>query len=531
MDQLNLTNLDPNETRLVLLMITAVYVQRQSLNTGKLFIIVPYRNDAVGHRAQQLAQFKDFVRKSFPSNTKLLVIEQGNSAPFNRGLLLNIGVSLLPKDTKATDLVCFHDVDLIPQSVLDYITELKPGTVRHIASNFGRYKGLADYLGGILLMTYGDFVKINGFPNNYWGWGGEDDELRNRINRAKLKKEPGTTTITDLENLPDWKQKKDILDNTVGRLKGDEKARLKKWYLNNPNVEGLSTIDYKVLARSDTTIVDFQVPGPKVAMLFLSISDLSYPKIWEKYLQNEYTSVFTHFKNIKDVKVKWFKQTAIPNVRTQWGHLTNAYLALVREAMKDPRNEWFQFVSDSCLPARPFEEYYNFLKTAGTGQSFIHQMPRNPVNIDKTRNPQAKKYIKNAKFSWIKHSGWFCLHRTHAQQLLSVPNIKLFNEIPAGDEHILSTIYNPRTFTDKVITWVDWDFTEREVQKLTDKKEKLLAQGVPRDAPEIQAIREEKWRVGSHPRTYTSPSAANLPEIKASGAFFFRKVPLPNPVL
>ena len=30
------------------------------------------------------------------------------------------------------------------------------------------------------------FVKVNGFPNNFWGWGAEDDELRLRVLDAQL---------------------------------------------------------------------------------------------------------------------------------------------------------------------------------------------------------------------------------------------------------------------------------------------------------------------------------------------------------
>jgi hypothetical protein len=35
--------------------------------------------------------------------------------------------------------------------------------------------------GGITIFTKEQFWKINGFSNEYWGWGGEDDDLYKRV--------------------------------------------------------------------------------------------------------------------------------------------------------------------------------------------------------------------------------------------------------------------------------------------------------------------------------------------------------------
>lgn len=48
-----------------------------------------------------------------------------------------------------------------------------------------RYSGNPKYIGGAVAFSKEDFKRINGFPNNFWGWGGEDDEMRHRINEVR----------------------------------------------------------------------------------------------------------------------------------------------------------------------------------------------------------------------------------------------------------------------------------------------------------------------------------------------------------
>lgn len=45
-----------------------------------------------------------------------------------------------------------------------------------VLAYFGRlpYK---TYFGGVSALSPEQYLKMNGFPNNYWGWGGEDDDI------------------------------------------------------------------------------------------------------------------------------------------------------------------------------------------------------------------------------------------------------------------------------------------------------------------------------------------------------------------
>ena len=43
-----------------------------------------------------------------------------------------------------------------------------------------------NFFGAVTGFTTGNMRQINGFPNVYWGWGGEDDEIWQRVRYAGL---------------------------------------------------------------------------------------------------------------------------------------------------------------------------------------------------------------------------------------------------------------------------------------------------------------------------------------------------------
>jgi hypothetical protein len=59
--------------------------------------------------------------------------------------------------------------------VLEKVT-ISTGTKTHSLSRLP----YTEFFGGVSGLTVEQFRKINGFPNAFWGWGGEDDDLWNR---------------------------------------------------------------------------------------------------------------------------------------------------------------------------------------------------------------------------------------------------------------------------------------------------------------------------------------------------------------
>jgi|TARA_Y100000361_G_scaffold101445_1_gene91203 hypothetical protein len=146
----------------------------------KLAIIVPYRD-----RQKELDVFLphiDSFLKDKNVNYQVIVIEQRDERPFNRGKLFNAAFDLIKDEF---DYFCFHDVNLLPMvDECDYSYKEKP---THLASVIDdSYYPYEEFIGGVFIMTKEDFQKVNGFSNEYWGWGYEDNDLLERIKDKKV---------------------------------------------------------------------------------------------------------------------------------------------------------------------------------------------------------------------------------------------------------------------------------------------------------------------------------------------------------
>jgi N-terminal domain of galactosyltransferase/N-terminal region of glycosyl transferase group 7 len=143
-----------------------------------LLIFIPYRNRE-DHLRQCVPHLERFIQ-SVP--IRIVVLEQADSKPFNRGKLLNAGYSLLKTEAEC---VCFHDVDLLPMDAnCDYTPR---STTCHLGGRLEQYgyrRPYPEYFGGVIITPVSDFKKVNGFSNDYWGWGAEDDDLYVRYQMA-----------------------------------------------------------------------------------------------------------------------------------------------------------------------------------------------------------------------------------------------------------------------------------------------------------------------------------------------------------
>ena len=144
----------------------------------RLAIIVPYRD-----RRKQLDIFiphMDSFLKDKGIDYQIIVAEQRDDRPFNRGKLCNVVFNTVKDDF---DYFCFHDVNLLPLTDdSDYSYPKKPTHLASIVDD--EFIPYEEFIGGVFLINKEHFEQINGFCDEYWGWGYEDDDLLERM-RAK----------------------------------------------------------------------------------------------------------------------------------------------------------------------------------------------------------------------------------------------------------------------------------------------------------------------------------------------------------
>jgi hypothetical protein len=220
-------------------------------NQLKIAIIVPYRDlHPAQKRAEHLEKFIAymgiFMEKAisqFNNNASfhIFIVEQSPEHKFNRGALLNLG--FLEASKQGYNVFIFHDVDLLPgESIASYYVK-NPQIPIHIARCWDRYKG-EEYLGGIISISGKNYTDLNGYPNNYWGWGGEDDELRRRVNDIKLQienPEEEDCDITDLEGM-DLQEKLQVLRENED-WKNNKKRELKEQHSATWQTNGINSIE------------------------------------------------------------------------------------------------------------------------------------------------------------------------------------------------------------------------------------------------------------------------------------------------
>ncbi|XP_051865786.1 beta-1,4-galactosyltransferase 3 isoform X1 [Pristis pectinata] len=209
-------------------------------------VIVPHR-----HREPHLRHFLYYLHPFLQRQQLqygLYVIHQAGNETFNRAKLLNVGVKEAMKD-EDWDCLFLHDVDLIPENDHNIYT-CDPDHPRHVSiamNKFGYQLPYKTYFGGVSAVTPEQYLRMNGFPNEYWGWGGEDDDIATRNTSNSRLQLAGMTISRPSLSLGRYKMIKHNSDqgNEQNPRRFDLLLRTRRSWTQ----DGMNSLVYTTLAR------------------------------------------------------------------------------------------------------------------------------------------------------------------------------------------------------------------------------------------------------------------------------------------
>ncbi|CAG5120789.1 unnamed protein product, partial [Candidula unifasciata] len=201
----------------------------------KVAIIIPFRNRH-SHLYILLNNLIPLLQRQL-IDARIFVVEQAMPTLFNRASLFNVGFLESQKFDKYNCFI-FHDVDLIPIDDRNlYRCDEQPVHFSASMDKYGYELPYKKYFGGVVGFTRNQYLKINGNSNLYFGWGGEDDDLFERIDNknyeiARPYKDIGRyDMVRHTHDSGNW-------DNCDRRV-------LLKSARDRQDVEGLNTVKYK----------------------------------------------------------------------------------------------------------------------------------------------------------------------------------------------------------------------------------------------------------------------------------------------
>jgi hypothetical protein len=142
----------------------------------KLGVCVPYRN-----REAHLKEFIPKIGKYLDGHGIDYHIYFGHQVDdklFNRGATKNIAAKHAFED--GCDYVVWHDIDMIPEEGGGADYSFPKDNPRHIATNISQMNyqlKYEEYFGGAIVFSKEQVERTNGYSNDYWDWGMEDDDL------------------------------------------------------------------------------------------------------------------------------------------------------------------------------------------------------------------------------------------------------------------------------------------------------------------------------------------------------------------
>ncbi len=235
-------------------------MSKNQIVSKNILIILPYGDlNPEEKRSWQLEtileNFKNHMKNYPKCNFFIMISEQIQPIKyFNRGMLINIGFHYFQKNIGTPTHIILHDIDMLPDDKLfeQYLqTHQSLSLLPNTSKVYKETYGFKLTTGSAIYMTTPQvFLLVNGFPNNFWGWGGEDNALNARYKKNHIKLQYNTIgdfVSTDIQRKSnkdkmDYVKKKKIRNNCVWELSAQSK---RSWKTNGVNQ--LQNSSYKII--------------------------------------------------------------------------------------------------------------------------------------------------------------------------------------------------------------------------------------------------------------------------------------------
>ncbi|XP_061195870.1 beta-1,4-galactosyltransferase 1-like [Saccostrea echinata] len=204
----------------------------------KVALLIPFRN--------RYAHLKIFINHIHPFLMRqqleygIYIIDLDDEIQFNRGLLLNVAFLEASKEYDY-DCYIFHDVDLLPEN--DYNFYRCSDLPRHMSVAVDKLNYKLPYVelfGGVSAMTKDQILFVNGFSNKFSGWGGEDDDMFNRLEFHHM------TVLRSIYNISRY-----IMLKHTKSQPNPARFKLKSTGMKRMRQDGVKNLKYQIMKRTD----------------------------------------------------------------------------------------------------------------------------------------------------------------------------------------------------------------------------------------------------------------------------------------
>ncbi|KAI5732833.1 hypothetical protein M8J76_004660 [Diaphorina citri] len=230
-------------------------------------VVIPYR-DRKSHLITLLHHLHPILQRQM-LHYKIFVVEQAGNDTFNKGVLMNSAFKLILQHHTYPGAVIFHcfvfhDVDLLMEDDRNMLS--CPPMPRHLSvavDSLGYKLPYNNLVGGVFIIRTEHFLRVNGYSNLYWGWGGEDDDMGFRVLQLGLQI---TRPLPQLGRYKMMKHHKRVPLTTVVKKKllMTSKRRYRLDGLNTLKFTHLETKAEKYFTR---LVVSVGTPPPKIIQL------------------------------------------------------------------------------------------------------------------------------------------------------------------------------------------------------------------------------------------------------------------------